>query len=107
MAIREVLGGSESKFEIDLKETIKSELTRKKSSRPRPNAPIVLRDKSGLPLHSRYYVVWDRFEGLSPLIRSSIVYHAIKEALGVEEALKTITASGLTVEEARDMGFSV
>lgn len=105
MATRSIVGGSESTLEVALKNGIKAELLRPDKQRPMKNAPVVFKDESGLPNHSHYYVVWNKFEGLDQLIRSSVVYESVKDAFGVEEAMKTVTAMGLTVEEAKEMGF--
>src|SRR5947209_6055259 len=105
MATRSIVGGRESTLETTLKEGIKAELLRPETKRHPKNAPIVFKDASGLPNHSHYYVVWDRFDGLDQLIRSSIVYESVREAFGVEEAMRTVTAMGLTAEEAHEMGL--
>lgn len=84
---------------------IAAELRRPKE-RPKPKgAPTVFKDSSALPQYSHWYVVWDRFAGYNDMVRTDVVFRAIKRALGPREALKTVTAMGLTPDEAANMGI--
>jgi hypothetical protein len=107
MAIRE-LGVPQAPQEVArLKETVCAELRRPDSQAASAGAPVVLREREGVPPLNHYYVVWDGFQGYSPEIRSSVVYESILECLGKTEALNTTIVMGLTVEEARNMGLQV
>lgn len=105
MAIRE-LGVPQAPEEVArLKEAVCAEL-RRPDDQPAPaGAPVVLREREGVPPLSHYYVVWDGFQGCSQEIRASVVYEAVLECLGKPEALNTTVVMGLTVDEARNMGL--
>ncbi|MEI6235028.1 MAG: hypothetical protein WCT04_18380 [Planctomycetota bacterium] len=89
-----------------LVDAIVAELKRPKGKPIRNAAPRVFKDSSGLPQYAHWYVVWDRFAGYNEVIRTDVVYRAVKKALGPKEALKVVTAMGLTPEEAVNMGIS-
>jgi len=84
-----------------------AELRRPEGRPARPGAPVIFREKEGVPPLSHYYVVWDGFKGFSQEIRSSVVYKAVLKCLGKPEVLNTTIVMGLTVEEARNMGLQV
>ncbi len=91
----------------DLNDKIKREILRPDNEMQPPGAPVVAKEESGgFPAYFHYYVIWDQFNGVDDELRSKIVYQAVKEAISVEEALKTTIAMGLTTDEATALGIT-
>lgn len=83
-----------------------AELHRDDATAQPPYAPTIYMEESGTPdNYARWYAVWGEFEDVDNQERSRLILTAVREALGVEEALRVTVAMGLTPEEAKQFNF--
>jgi hypothetical protein len=68
---------------------------------PKPvDMPVIIQEKSaGVPSYSRWYVIWNRFAGLDPEARGSVIMAAVDRKFGKKEVLRTSMVMGLTPDE--------
>jgi hypothetical protein len=67
--------------------------------------PIILEDRSPETNSIRVQVVWDRWEGCPPEVRSKLIQDAYKDVFGEETAEQITLCLGMTVPEAAAMGL--
>lgn len=71
-----------------------------------PNAPTIYMEESGTPdNYTHWYAVWADFQDVDNQERSRLLLTAVREALGIAEALRVTVAMGLTPEEAKQFDF--
>ncbi|MCR4316246.1 MAG: hypothetical protein NUW37_07860 [Planctomycetes bacterium] len=68
--------------------------------------PEVLVERGHLSDYRHYYVVWSRFDSVDDETRSRIIFDAIRNAFGHNEAMRATVTLGLTRPEASEMGIS-
>lgn len=93
-----------AELEAELRRGLIVELQRPEDTDQPPDAPTIYLEESGTPdNYTHWYAVWDRFEEIDGEDRSRILFEAIREVFGKQEALRVTVAMGLTPGEASAM----